>query len=1088
MKKAAKKKNRKPLTTGRVVFWCILLLVVVILTISIVSSFGNDHIFSNSIKPEDPIPADTGYYTYLQGGMAVNAGKPQENWSALDTETLTNSITIPALSSPVVIAGTSGTVSSDAVGFGTTSVTLSDGTTTSALVTQETGTVTYDVTVAQSGYYRLWVKYITLTDGTYSLKQTVNGVTSENEVAVTDGGSNIERGIYVKTAATIAQETATYGSPRANVGTVPFDEVSDTLFYRYWVNAQEIQQDIEGNDMKPSQVEVFKERTVYVQDETGYITDPYLFYLTSGTNKVSFTSIRESMAIIALGLTSGVATETYDQSGSLVLDTADYTYEDYVAYWQGQGASAADTSYFAQYETEVPTETTSPTLYAIADRTDPINTPSDVVRTKLNAIGGTKWETAGDALSWTVTVPEAGLYYLSFRAKQDTTRGLFSSRRVLINGKVPFLEANSTRFFYGTSWDIVTLGSVDAPYYFYLEAGENTVSLQAVYGEYGTSITEVQAIIDELNELYLRIIAVTTTNPDPYQNYYLTGDKARVEGVLDTFQDASDRLKAVVERVNGLSGEMSSTTASLRTMYILLDKMIAKPLTIPSKIGSYASDLSSLGTWISTVKQQALTIEAGFISGSTEILPSANSNWFKSAVFNTQAFFESFFFDYESVGTTAGADSKDSIEVWFMTSATTGRDQANIVRSLIDKYFIDDEGNAIRNVSLKIVSPSVLLPSALAGTGPDIAINVDDGLPINYALRGAVQSVSTLAGLTDEEQAAHQTDFANVMNWFNTSAMTPFYYDSTDDGVENGDYYALPYTASFLVMFYRIDVFEKYGWSVPETWDEVNNLVRELQIKNMQFYLPVNAAGANAVNSVFASMLFQNGGSFYKDNGEASNFDSEKGLEAFEEWCKYYTDYGFPLSASFTNRFRTGETPIGIAGYDTYNTFAVFAPEIAGKWNFNVIPGTYDANGVLDYTSSASGTAIVMMRDAKDTAGCYEFMKWFVSANTQSLYAREMESILGAAGRHNTANVAAFKTIGWTRTELDTLLDQWSHTQGIPQVPGGYYTGRNLENAFREVVNNKTNPRETLLDYVELINEELTRKRAEFGLSTASSK
>ena len=1081
--KNKKKANqeKKPLSAGRVIFYIVIVAAVALLTVSIVSSFSNGHIFSKSVAPDELIPSDTEYYTYLQERMAVNIGKPEENWDPVDTENLSNSIVLPTLKSAVTVEGVKGTISSDAEKFGITTVTLSDGSQKDVMVTDETGTVTYELTVSETGFYRLYVTYMPLAEGDYVLTQ--NG--TQNTVSITDGGSNIERAVYVKTAQQISNEVVTYGHELDNLGTIPYDEISDIKFYRYWTNETDIYQDVNGNDMKPSQIEIFKERTVYIQDNSGYVTDPYLIYLTKGTNKVSFESIRETMAILEVGLTSATATKTLNQEGVAVTDTSMKSYEEYKAYYDNQGAEVVDSTYVQQFEVELPTETSSPTLYAISDRTDPINTPSDPVRTKLNSIGGTKWETEGDFITWTITAPSAGYYMISFRAKQDATRGLFSSRRVYINGKVPFLEANSTRFFYDTSWSIVTLGTETEGYYFYLNEGENTITLQAVYGEYGTSITEVQAIIDELNELYLRIIAVTTTNPDPYQNYYLTGENARVVGVLDTFEDASERLKVVVERINNLSGEMASTTASLRTMYVLLDKLIKKPLSIPSNLTQYASDLSSLGTWITTVKAQALTLEAGFISGSTEALPNANSSWINSLVFNTKAFFESFFFDYEAIGTTVETESEDAIDVWFMTSETTGRDQANILRTLIDKYFVDEDGYPLRTVNLKLVSPSVLLPSTLAGTGPDIAINIDSGTPINYALRGAVQTVSTLQGLTDEEQAEHIKDFNEVKSWFQDSSMVPFYYDSTDDGVDNGDYYALPYTASFLVMFYRTDVFEKYGWSVPETWEDVTNLVRELQIKNMQFYLPVNGAGANAVNSIFATMLYQKGGSFYKDNGEASNFDSEEGLEAFEEWCKYYTDYGFPLSASFSNRFRTGETPIGISDYTLYNTFAVFAPEIAGKWAFNVIPGTYDSEGNLDISGVAGGSCLILMRGAEDVQGCWEFMKWFVSADVQAQYAREMESILGSAGRHSTANIEAFKTIGWTRSELEVLMEQWNNTVGVPQVPGGYYTGRNLENAFRQVVNNDTNPRETLLEYVETINEELTRKRKEFGLSTS---
>ncbi len=103
-------------------------------------------------------------------------------------------------------------------------------------------------------------------------------------------------------------------------------------------------------------------------------------------------------------------------------------------------------------------------------------------------------------------------------------------------------------------------------------------------------------------------------------------------------------------------------------------------------------------------------------------------------------------------------------------------------------------------------------------------------------------------------------------------------------------------------------------------------------------------------------------------------------------------------------------------------------------------------------------------------------MKWWTSKETQLGYARELEAVLGPAARHNTPNIEAFKNLAWSVEERDILLEQWNQTVGIPEIAGGYYTGRNLENAFRQVVNQNKYPREILGDYVHKINLEITKK------------
>ena len=91
-----------------------------------------------------------------------------------------------------------------------------------------------------------------------------------------------------------------------------------------------------------------------------------------------------------------------------------------------------------------------------------------------------------------------------------------------------------------------------------------------------------------------------------------------------------------------------------------------------------------------------------------------------------------------------------------------------------------------------------------------------------------------------------------------------------------------------------------------------------------------------------------------------------------------------------------------------------------------------------------------------------------------------MESILGSAARHNTANRYAVENLAWSKSELATITQMWDQGRGIPGVPGGYYIGRNLENSIRAVINQDANPRETFKEYIEQINAEITRKRAEF--------
>lgn len=962
----------------------------------------------------------------------------------------------------------------------------------------KTGSVVYTVNVPVAGYYNIILDYIPYT----STEEMDASNEAINEIS---GGAAIERIFKID-------------------GEIPFDDLRNISFLRSWSDGGKKFVDATGNEIKPRQVEKTSRLQQYVKDSVGYVTEPYLVYFEAGAHDVELESVKECMGIANLFV---VSKENYK------------SYADYAAEHAGEAKVIGGISYQIEGEggesqyyenNEVKSvfnsEVTrsSSTIYGISDRTsaynsmmkDGVQQDASPVKIVLNSIGGTKWSSPGDWISWKVNVQESGLYQISLRAKQNVSRGLFSSRKLSIDGAVPFAEAMNCKFVYDSNWSIVTLGNDQEGYFFYLEKGEHTITLECTLGDYATQIARVQAVIDDLNGVYRKIIQKTGISPDPYMDYFKNeAGKKIIKEAQEVFKRSVETLNDVSAKITEISGEKSSDAASLETMAIQLNTFIKNYRNIQKNLNDFSTNISSLGTWILNVSQQALTIDYIMIHSEDFDLPKANPNFFGSLWFGVRGFFGSFFFDYESVGLGEGNENWETVDVWLCTSESQGREQANAISAMISEACEDETSKLYGlNVKLKVVSSDVLLTATLAGRGPDVAINIGNGTPVNYALRGAAYDLTEFTTENIQRALANSTiDASKIQSFqdialgeelelnggtrrFQNSAMTPYYF--------NDGYYALPYTQSYLMTFYRTDMFEEYGWKVPETWTDVIQLIPELQIMNFQFYLPLNTAGASSVvNQIFASHLYQNVDDIYQafyrtslnEYGEEyieSNFDSVEAQEAFEFWCSFYTDYSFPMAASFLNRFRSGETPIGIVGYDMYNTLAVSAPEIRGKWSFALMPGTQeiDENGnvYIDHQGAASGMSMMMMGTTKKPYEAWTFMDWFTHADTQVTYAREIEAILGAAARHNTANVAAFTRLAWSESEKEILMEQWNETVGVPEVAGGYYTGRNLENAFREVVNNKLNPRQILSDYILTINSEIDRKREEFGLASSTKK
>ena len=355
-----------------------------------------------------------------------------------------------------------------------------------------------------------------------------------------------------------------------------------------------------------------------------------------------------------------------------------------------------------------------------------------------------------------------------------------------------------------------------------------------------------------------------------------------------------------------------------------------------------------------------------------------------------------------------------------------------------------------------------LLPSTLAGVGPDVALDNAANLPVDYGLRGAVMDVSQMDG------------FSELKSRFHESAWVPYSFGEK--------IYGIPQTQSFSLLFYRTDILEELELKAPSTWEEFYALIPVIKNNNMDIGFPIGGLAGTLM------FLYQNGGELYRENGAAVNLDSDIALAAFKKTCELFTKHTLPVSYDFANRFKSGEMPLGIADYTVYNQLQVFAPEIKGMWSFSLVPGTVRQNDqgemLIDHSVNAAGSAVVIMSRCKNPEMAWEFVRWFTDADTQSRYAREVESILGPSGKYATANIEAFKRIStWTAEESVTIQEQWDWTVGTPEVPGGYYTSRCVEFAYSKVYNEKENPVESLLLYIDEINLELTRKRKEFHIN-----
>ncbi|MBQ4075521.1 MAG: extracellular solute-binding protein, partial [Clostridia bacterium] len=375
-------------------------------------------------------------------------------------------------------------------------------------------------------------------------------------------------------------------------------------------------------------------------------------------------------------------------------------------------------------------------------------------------------------------------------------------------------------------------------------------------------------------------------------------------------------------------------------------------------------------------------------------------------------------------------------------------------------------------------SPSAILPALATGTGPDVLLGLDSTTVIDYALRHVAEPLSSLC--PDEEE------LRQVLARFRESALTGLSFQ--------GEIYALPETQSMTVMFYREDVLSNLGIAAPTAekpwaWDDLIAALPLLQQNHLTVLMDTSATNNSGLSGLgaYATLLYQRGGAIYEGDGERFGISTalhrEEAARAFDFWTSLYTEYGLPAVFNAPNRFRTGEAPIVINDLSLYNTLMVSAPEIRGLWSIAPVPGTL-REGEMDLSSYSIPSGAIVLSTSNHKQAAWRFIEWFTQAQTQESYGRDLESLLGASARYFSANVEAFSHLDWSAREKQVLdlTGQWA--RAVPQVAGGYHLARYINNAFRNVHLGYMEEREALLYFAQVINDELTVKRQEFGLPT----
>lgn len=789
----------------------------------------------------------------------------------------------------------------------------------------------------------------------------------------------------------------------------------------------EFQYDESGNQIRSLVQEITDWKTDAFRGSEGANVGSLLFHLKKGSNKIRLHVLRESVALKSLTINTQ---KTYG------------SYED-VKKAYPSGSSKTDEVITIEAENFLKKNSTS--IQVQYDR-DPLTTPKSLKKVKFNSLGGMSWYEGRQAVTWEFEAPEDGEYKIAFRGLQNYRKNLSVFRTFYLDGEIPFEEMKNYQIPYAPGWQEITLSDEsEKPYSFYLEKGKHTFTSEVTYEPFVPLIIKIDSISKEIRKIAEELRLASGNREDSFRVWDV---KKEMPGLLEQLEVMQDNFKGMSQQMIEINGETSNVSQAFDSLARDIEALLKKPNEIPNKQVNVGTLQERVEGQRQELMNGPLQIDKYYFSPIESEFPRMVANWPEKI----KGMFSSLAYSFSGQNELAEQED-DELNVWMMW----GRDYAEEMQQLADQQFTPENGIKV-NVNL-IQDANLLILAKAAGIMPDVALGIPDSMPFEMALRGAAKDITKLPGSKE------------LLENYAPGTLMPFYYD--------GGYFGIPETINFKVLFYRKDILERLSLDVPDTWDDVYNMMPTLLQNQHNFFVDPKD---------FSYMLYQNDVELYSEDGMSSGLDQANAFKAFEEWTNLFNLHGMDLQVqSFYQQFRNGEFPIGIADFNQYMQLLVAAPEILDVWGIAPIPGRVNESGEVVRWAGGTGLGTTSMMLFNDTpeekqGPAWEFIKWYASTDTQTEYGLNLEQFRGETFRWNSANIDAFAKMPWRQEDLDVILHQWQWLKDITNVPGSYMTLRQLDFAWNQTVLQGGNPRTEIEKSVKEINRELKRKQSEFNL------
>ncbi|MEV5966054.1 sugar ABC transporter substrate-binding protein [Kribbella sp. NPDC051952] len=270
------------------------------------------------------------------------------------------------------------------------------------------------------------------------------------------------------------------------------------------------------------------------------------------------------------------------------------------------------------------------------------------------------------------------------------------------------------------------------------------------------------------------------------------------------------------------------------------------------------------------------------------------------------------------------------------------------------------------HVTLKDVSANTVqqMTNALkAGTAPDLGMVAYSDLP-GFRLSDGLKDISACPGIAETQ-----------------AQLVPWTWSQVNVG--GTGIYGMPQDTGPMALYYRKDVFDKYGLTVPTTWAEYEAVGKRLRAASPTTYLTNFTSGHAAL---LLSFMWQNGARPFQYGKDQVTIDlaGDKARQVTDYWQKLIdeklvTTTVQPFTPAEFKGMNDGTLATMLGASWLTGVMLANAPGAAGKWAVAPLPQWDPAKPA---GANYGGSGNVVFASSKHPAEAAEFAAW-VATNEQ---------------------------------------------------------------------------------------------------------